>query len=376
MLSLSITHHDGIARSGQVTTAHGTFDTPAFMTVGTLGAPKGVTPLQVTEHGGQVLLMNAFHLAWRPGEGLVQEMGGLHRFCGWNGPILTDSGGFQIFSLPGLRKITDEGALFASAVDGSQRLFSPESVVDISLALAPDMAMVLDECPPYPCEPAVLTSAVDRSIRWAERSIKHAQARPEANRHTNFFGIVQGGFKESERQRSLDATAALPFAGLALGGFCVGETIEDTHRGITYTAPRMPAERPRYLMGMGTPVDILLAVAHGVDMFDCTLPTRNGRNGLAFTSRGTLRIKNAKHARDDAPLDPSCGCYTCRNFSRGFLRHLLLAREMNAAILTSLHNLAFYFHLMQGIREAIKNKALAAFTASFMAQWNSGSDTE
>jgi queuine tRNA-ribosyltransferase len=378
MLSLNITHHDGMARSGTITTEHGTYDTPAFMTVGTLGAPKGVLPGQVTDHGGQVLLMNAFHLAWRPGEERVKRMGGLHKYTGWRGPILTDSGGFQIFSLPGLRKITDDGALFASAVDGAQRLFSPESVVDIECALGPDMAMVLDECPPFPCAPEVLTSAVDRSIRWAERSVRHIKKlggeSGGAVGHVNFFGIVQGGFNERERQRSLDATAALPFAGLALGGFCVGETIADTHSGIVYTAPRMPVDRPRYLMGMGTPPDILLACAHGVDMFDCTLPTRNGRNGLAFTSQGPLRIKNAKNAEDESPLDPSCACYTCKNFSRAFLRHLLLAREMNAAILISLHNLAFYFNLMQGIREAIKARKLADFSAAFMARWKSGED--
>ncbi|HEY3319687.1 MAG TPA: tRNA guanosine(34) transglycosylase Tgt [Planctomycetota bacterium] len=369
MLTLSLTHHDGLARTGRVQTAHGSFETPAFMVVGTLGAPKALSPRLVTDHGGQVLLCNAFHLAWRPGEKIVQSLGGLHKFTGWNGPILTDSGGFQVFSLPGLRKITDEGASFASAVDGSLRLFSPETVVEISCALAPDMAMVLDECPPFPCSDSELTRAVDRSIRWAERSTR--RAKEIAPENVNFFGIVQGGCDERQRQRSLEATAALPLAGLALGGFCVGESIEDSHRAIAFTAPRMPADRPRYLMGMGTPADILLAAAHGVDMFDCTLPTRGGRNGLAFTSRGKLHIKNARHATEDIPLDPDCNCYTCKNFSRGFLRHLLLAREMNAAILTSLHNLAFYFNLMHGIREAIKAGKLADYSARFLSAWNS-----
>jgi len=392
MLSFTLSATDSLARTGTVQTAHGPFATPAFMTVGTQGAPKGITPQQVTEHGGQVLLMNAFHLAWRPGEKLVQQMGGLHNFTGWHGPILTDSGGFQIFSLPGLRKVTDEGALFASAVDGSLRLFSPEEVVDIECALAPDMAMVLDECPPYPCDHGHLSRAVERTIRWAERSAARvadrglhaggncgaavsAARRPEACT-TSFFGIVQGGCDEKLRRRSLEATAALPFAGLALGGFCVGEHIEDTRRGIAFIAPKMPADRPRYLMGMGTPEDILFAVAHGLDMFDCTLPTRNGRNGLAFTSRGKVRIKNACHAASDAPLDEACGCYTCRNFSRAFLRHLLLAREMNAAILISLHNLAFYFRLMQGIREAIGQSRFERFRAEFLAAWESGAGVE
>jgi len=391
MLTLELRARDGLARRAVVHTAHGSIETPNFMTVGTLGAVKGILPRHLLDLGAQVMLMNAFHLAWRPGEELVRKMGGLHKFCGWPEPILTDSGGFQIFSLPGLRKITDEGALFANAVDGSLRLFSPESVVDIECALAPDMAMVLDECPPYPCTPRELTGAVDRSIRWAERSWKHAvklqgappgtgsQQPTAAARGThrtpyvNFFGIVQGGFDDSARQRSLDATAAIPFPGLALGGFCVGEKIEDTHHGITFTAPKMPAGRPRYLMGMGTPEDILLAVAHGIDLFDCTIPTRNGRNGLAFTATGTVRIKNSEHAGSALPLDAHCSCYTCQNFPRAYLRHLFLAREMNAAILISLHNVAFYLQLMQDIRKAIEEGRLAAFSAEFLARWRSES---
>ncbi|HYF50767.1 MAG TPA: tRNA guanosine(34) transglycosylase Tgt [Planctomycetota bacterium] len=370
MLTYQLRSTDGLARRAVITTAHGQIETPNFMTVGTLGDVKGILPQQLMDIGAQVMLMNAFHLAWRPGEELVRRMGGLHKFCGWPRPILTDSGGFQIFSLPGLRKITDEGALFANAVDGSLRLFSPEAVVDIECALAPDMAMVLDECPPYPCTPQELTNAVDRSIRWAERSWKHVE---KVNpKDVNFFGIVQGGFVEKERQRSLDATAAIPFPGLALGGFCVGETIEDTHRGITYTAPKMPADRPRYLMGMGTPEDILLAVAHGIDLFDCTIPTRNGRNGLAFTATGTVRIKNSRHGTSSLPLDPHCSCYTCRTFSRAYLRHLFLAREMNAAILMSLHNVAFYLQLMQDIRKAIEEGRLAAFSGEFLARFQSG----
>ncbi len=374
MLSFNLTAQDGLARTGVIQTAHGLIETPHFMTVSTLGAPKAVTPQQALDHGAQILLMNAFHLAWRPGEETVQALGGLHKFTGWNRAILTDSGGFQIFSLPGLRKITDEGALFASAQDGSIRLFSPESVVDIACALKPDIAMVLDECPPYPCSQLELTRAVDRSIAWAARSytrIKQADL-PDVN----YFGIVQGGTSEQERQRSLEGTAAIPFNGYALGGFCVGEPIEDTHRAICFTAPKMPADKPRYLMGMGTPIDMLLGVAHGIDLFDCTIPTRNGRNGLALTSRGKVRLKNACHTRDTGPLDPNCNCYTCANFSRGFLRHLLISREMCASILTSLHNLAFYYRLMEDIRAAIKAQRLAAFTTEFLARWNSGAEKE
>lgn len=374
MLTYTLRHSDGQARCGAIRTAHGDIETPNFMTVSTLGAPKGITPQQITEHGGQVLLMNAFHLAWRPGEQLVKKLGGLHAFTGWRGPILTDSGGFQIFSLPGLRKITDEGAAFASAVDGAVRLFSPETVVDIECALAPDMAMVLDECPPFPCSATDLARAVTRSIDWAKRS--HARIREVAPPDVHFLGIVQGGCNQSERQRSLEATAEIPFAGYALGGFCVGEPIEETHRGIAFVAPKMPADKPRYLMGMGTPEDILFAVERGIDLFDCTLPTRNGRNGLAFTSAGKVRIKNAVHAGKDTPLDPACKCYTCRTFSRAFLRHLLLAREMNAAILISLHNLAFYFTLMQGIREAIKAGRLAQFRDEFLSRWKAAPEDD
>lgn len=374
MLTQHITHRDNLARAGTISTAHGVIDTPNFMTVGTLGAPKAVTPQQVLDCGAQVMLMNAFHLAWRPGEQTVKKLGGLHRFTGWKGPILTDSGGYQIFSLPGLRKITEEGALFASAVDGSARLFSPESVVDIELALAPDIAMVLDECPAHPCTSGQLIDAVERSVRWARRSYEHAQLLGHEN--VNFFGIIQGGFEEKLRKHSLEATAAIPFEGFALGGFCVGEPIEMTHAGIAYTTPLMPAEKPRYLMGMGTPLDILLAVKHGMDLFDCTLPTRNGRNGTAFTSKGKVRIKNARHSQSDLPLDESCGCYTCRNFCRAFLRHLLLSREMNAAILISLHNLAFYLNLMREIREAIKNARFESFSKEFLDRMNSGDERD
>lgn len=374
MLKFTTTHTEGTARAGVLELKHGTVETPNFMTVGTLGALKGVTHEQVESHGSQIMLMNAFHLAWRPGEKIVQKLGGLHSFTGWKKPILTDSGGYQIFSLPGLRKITDEGALFASLVDGSQRMFSPEEVVDISCALAPDIAMVLDECPAYPFTPQALTNAVDRSVRWAERSLVRAkQVAPE---HVNFFGIVQGGFDEKERQRSLDATAAIPFAGLALGGFCVGEPIEDTHRAIAFTAPKMPVERPRYLMGMGTPIDILHSVAHGIDLFDCTMPTRNGRNGTIFTSQGVVRIKNAKHAQSELPLDPACSCYTCKNYSRAYLRHLKLAHELNAAILLSLHNLAFYLKLMKDIREAIREGRFAAFSREFLSRWHASAAEE
>jgi queuine tRNA-ribosyltransferase len=344
------------------------------MPVGTQATVKAQLTSMLEDTGSQILLANTYHLLLRPGPEIFKKMGGIHRFMSWKRSVLTDSGGFQIFSLPGLRKITDEGALFASALDGSVRMFSPETVVDIQCALQPDIAIVLDECPPYPCPPEHLSSAVERSIRWAERSYRRAKdvAPPEVN----FFGIIQGGFNEQERLRSLEATAAIPFPGLALGGFCVGEASADTHRGLEFILPQMPADRPRYLMGMGMPQDILLAASLGADLFDCTIPTRNGRTGLAHTSRGKVRIPNARHAGDDQPLDPACACYTCRNFSRGFLRHLWLAREMNAAILMSLHNLAFYLGLMRGIREAIQADRLAQYRTEFLATWNAGDEDD
>lgn len=374
MLTFDIKARNGLARSAVLTTAHGTIHTPTFMTVGTLGAAKGITPVQLQEHGAEVLLMNAFHLAWRPGEELVREMGGLRRFCGWDRPILTDSGGFQIFSLPGLRTIKEEGAEFASPVDGSLRMFTPETVVEIEVALGADMIMQLDQCPPHPCSPGELTEAVDRSIRWAERSLKHFNAL--APEDISLFGIVQGGTNEQERQRSIDAMCEMPFPGIALGGFSVGESTEAMHAGIAYSAPKLPEQKPRYLMGMGTPRDILHAVAQGVDMFDCTLPTRNGRNALAYTSRGTIRLRNACHARDDGPLDEHCGCYTCRTFSRSFLRHLFMAKEMNAGILTSLHNVAYYLNLMKGIREAIEAGRLDAFSREVLERFEQNGASE
>lgn len=367
MLTFKVHRTDGAARGGRLETAHGAIETPAFMTVGTLGAAKGLLPAQLREHGAQVLLMNAFHLAWRPGEKLVRELGGLHRFTGWDGPILTDSGGFQIFSLPGLRKITEEGALFASPTDGATRLFTPEEVVEIEVALGADMIMMLDQCPAFPFKAGELEEAVERSIRWAARGTRRWKELHAPD--VNLFGIIQGGFDAKLRQRSVEGTCALDLPGYALGGFCVGETIQDTHAGIQMSAHLLPADKPRYLMGMGTPEDILLAIGCGMDLFDCTLPTRNGRNGMVFTSNGPLRLRNAVHARDPQPLDPACNCYTCRTFSRAFLRHLFLAREMNAAILASLHNVAFYLNLLKGAREAIAGGRFEAFRRNFLERF-------
>jgi queuine tRNA-ribosyltransferase len=369
VLPLEILATDHAARAARLTTAHGIVETPNFMVVGTLGAPKGLTPAQIREHGAQILLMNALHLAWRPGEALVKELGGLHRFAGWPGPILTDSGGFQIFSLPGLRKVTEEGAAFASPVTGDVRLFTPEAVVELEHTLGADLIMPLDQCPPQPCTPQDLEDAVERSIRWAARCL--TRHRELGTPGVELFGIIQGASDERLRLRSLEGTCALDFAGFALGGFCVGEPIEATHAGLAFAAPRMPAAKPRYLMGMGTPPDLLFAAGLGVDLFDCTLPTRNGRNATLFTSRGILRVRNARFTRDERPVDEACNCYTCRHFSRAFLRHLFLAREMNAAILASLHNVAFYLNLMQGIREAIRAGRFEDFRTGFLEHYQS-----
>lgn len=363
MLRFTLHAHDGAARAGEVATEHGVFETPAFMPVGTLAAVKGLLPAQLREAGAQIVLGNALHLAWRPGEKRVEQLGGLQKFSGWNGPMLTDSGGFQIFSLPGLRKISEDGAEFASPVDGAVRMFTPESVVDLECALGADIIMPLDHLKELPCPRTELVDAVDRSIRWAERAIirKEQLNRPDVN----LFGIVQGGTDLELRGRSAEGTCRLPFAGFALGGFSVGEATESMHAGIAFSAPLLPADKPRYLMGMGTPLDLLHAVSCGMDMFDCTLPTRNGRNAMAFTSSGTLRLRNARFADDPAPLDPNCSCYACRTCSRAYLRHLFLAREMNAAILTSLHNVSFYLGLMAQSRDAIRAGRFAAFRTSF-----------
>lgn len=368
---------DDDARLGRLATAHGLVETPAFMTVATLGAVKGVLFDRLRQLGAQIVLMNAFHLAWRPGEEIVAALGGLHRFTGWNGPLLTDSGGFQIFSLPGLRKLTEEGAIFAGPTDGRVRTFSPESVVELQWALGTDILMPLDECPPHQCRREEIERAVERSVRWAERSRRRFEELRSGNGGKysgekfprRLFGIVQGGTDAELRKRSAEATAKLKLDGSAVGGVCVGETAAEARRTVALTAPLLPPEKPRYLMGLGTPEDLLHAVARGMDLFDCTIPTRNGRNGTLYTSAGLLRLKNARHARDERPLDPACDCYTCRNFSRAALRHLFFAKELNAATLLSLHNLAFYLRLMREVRAAIRAGKFSAFKAARETAW-------
>jgi queuine tRNA-ribosyltransferase len=356
-----VTHQDGRARRGVLSTAHGDVETPAFMPVGTQGAVKGVTHRDLDDAGAEILLSNTYHLYLRPGDDLIARRGGLHRFIGWNKPMLTDSGGFQVFSLAERRTITEEGARFKSHLDGSSHLLTPEKATDIQAQLGSDIAMVLDECLALPATADETRVSMERTLRWAKR----ARARFEAIRDGNApdviatnagqaqFGIVQGGTVADLRKESARRTVELGFEAYAIGGLSVGELPEVMYEMVEHAVEPLPLDRPRYLMGVGTPQDLVEAVARGVDMFDCVLPTRNARNGQLFTSEGRLNIKNAQYAEDDRPPDPACDCYTCRTCSRAYLRHLFQAGEMNAATLNTLHNLRFYLDTLRRIRDAI-----------------------
>ena len=355
---------DGAARAGRLWTPHGEVETPVFMPVGTQGTIKGLLPEQVRAVGASIILANTYHLALRPGDDLIRDLGGLHRFMHWDGPILTDSGGFQVFSLATLVRITDQGATFRSHIDGAILELSPERAVEIQENLGSDIAMVLDECPPAGASREQLQQAVRRTVVWAERCQRRHQRRDQA-----LFAIVQGGVDLELRRQCAETLKALDFPGYALGGFSVGETAEQMHAALPECASFLPADKPRYLMGVGRPQDLLVGIAAGIDMFDCVLPTRNGRNAQAFTSQGVLRLRNACHRRDPTPLDPTCACYCCRHFSRAYLHHLFAAEEMLGPILLSLHNLAFYLRLMRQAREAILNGTYAAFQAHCLLQW-------
>ncbi len=356
---------DGAARLGRLATSHGTVETPVFMAVGTQASVKGLTPEQLKDIAGpnkgvSILLGNSYHLALRPGDELIAEQGGLHRFMGWDRPILTDSGGYQIFSLAANLKITDAAAVFRSHIDGSLLELSPEKAMRIQENLGSDIAMCLDECPPHDSSPERWQEAVRRTILWAKRCRDAHQRADQA-----LFAIVQGGTDLLLRQHCASALRELDFPGYALGGFSVGETAAEMVSALGPAAAALPADRPRYLMGVGRPQDILAAVARGIDMFDCVLPTRNGRNAFAFTAAGPLRLRNACHKRDSAPLESGCPCYTCRNFSRAYLHHMFLAEEMLGPALLSLHNLAYYVRLMGEIREAIG----AGRYGEFLERW-------
>ena len=351
----TLTHTDGAARRGALQTAHGVVETPVFMPVGTQGAVKALTPQHLDEIGASIILGNTYHLWLRPGDELIARRGGLHRFIGWNKPILTDSGGYQVFSLAERRKIDENGVEFRSHLDGTSYLLTPERAVDIQANLRSDIAMVLDECPPLPSTAEVLDTSLELTARWAARCRARFLARtngPDPFTQVQ-FGIVQGGTFPELRQKSAELTVSIGFEGYAIGGLSVGESNHTMYQVVEQTTPLLPVTQPRYLMGVGTPLDIVEAVARGVDMFDCVLPTRNARNGQLLTSEGPLNIKNAQFAEDDGPADPACRCYTCRNFSRAYLRHLHMAGEMTGGTLNTLHNLSFYLDTMRRIREAI-----------------------
>jgi queuine tRNA-ribosyltransferase len=334
------------------------------MPVGTQATVKGLTPAQLCEAGAHMVLGNTYHLTQRPGDDVIAELGGLHRFMDWDGPILTDSGGYQVYSLAVSRRIDDRAAVFRSHIDGALLELSPESAIAIQERLGSDIAMCLDECPAAQADREIVKEAVRRTIHWAERC-RLAHRRPEQA----LFGIVQGGADLELRAACAEALIALDFAGYALGGYSVGETPEQMLTTLHASAGLLPAERPRYLMGVGRPPDLLAAISCGIDMFDCVLPTRNGRNASAFTADGPLRLRNARHKRDPAPLESGCSCYTCRHFSRAYLHHLFTVDEMLGPTLLSLHNVAFYCRLMADARRAIAEHRFAAFQAVHLARW-------
>jgi len=350
------------ARRGRLSTSHGTVDTPAFMPVGTSATVKTMTPADLESLGVQILLANAYHLYLRPGHRLIADQGGLHRFMGWDAPILTDSGGFQVYSLATLRRITDDGAHFQSHLDGSLHLITPELSIEIQDALGADVVMAFDQCLEYPAGHEVASEAMGRTIRWARRCRETVRATPSL-----LFGIVQGGFFPDLREESVRQTVNLDFDGYAIGGLSVGESKEEMLRVLDEVTPMLPPTRARYLMGVGTPEDLIDGVARGVDLFDCVMPTRHARTGWLFTSRGRVVIKHAEYATDDRPLDPACGCYTCRHFSRAYLRHLFISKEVLGAHLNTIHNLSFYLTLMANIRAAIEEGRFDAFRATAAA---------
>jgi queuine tRNA-ribosyltransferase len=358
-LRFSVSHRDGAARRGVLELAHGRVDTPIFMPVGTYGTVKAMSPAALEALDAQIVLGNTFHLWLRPGTDVIEKHGGLHGFMGWKRPILTDSGGFQVFSLGAMRKITEEGAHFASPINGDKLLLTPEESMRIQRALNSDVVMVFDECTPYPATEQQAKDSMELSMRWAERSKRAHEGNANA-----LFGIVQGSTYEPLRDVSLRELTQLDFDGYAIGGLAVGEPAADRSRILQHVLPQMPAERPRYLMGMGTPEDIIEAVQAGVDMFDCVLPTRNARNGWLFTRTGDIKIRNARWRDDIRPLDETCACYTCRNFSRAYLHHLQRANEILGAQLNTLHNLHYYLELMRELRAAIEAGRLAATAQS------------
>ncbi|HET7711582.1 MAG TPA: tRNA guanosine(34) transglycosylase Tgt [Thermoanaerobaculia bacterium] len=377
-LEFELLHTDGAARRGRITTRHGVVETPVFMPVGTLGSVKALTTHQLKQLGSpheadagsqpagpRIMLVNTYHLMLRPGVDLLENHGGVHRFIGWDRAILSDSGGFQIFSLAAIRKVREEGVEFRSHLDGSPHFLSPEKAVEIQTRMGVDIAMALDECPAAGLAHSEVERSMELTHRWARRSLA-------ARDGSALFGIVQGGTHLDLRKRSVEEIASLDFDGLAIGGVSVGEPKEEMLSVTRFTAPLLPVEKPRYLMGVGTPEDLLEAVAAGIDMFDCVMPTRNARNGTLFTSRGKIAIKNARFANDDGPLDPSCACPTCREVSRAYLRHLYMNDEIAAMVYNTIHNLSFYLDLMGGIRHSIASNSFGSFRDGFLSRTAGG----
>jgi queuine tRNA-ribosyltransferase len=353
---------DGKARRGRLTFDRGTVETPAFMPVGTYGTVKGMKAEEVAETGAEILLGNTFHLMLRPGTEIIEQHGGLHGFMNWDKPILTDSGGFQVFSLGKMRKITEEGVKFSSPVNGEKIMLTPERSMEVQRSLGSDIVMIFDECTPYPASHEESKVSMELSLRWAQRS-KDAH---EGNLNA-LFGIVQGGMYEDLREVSVNGLTSIGFDGYAIGGLSVGEPKEDMIRILDHTAPLIPENKPRYLMGVGKPEDLVEGVRRGIDMFDCVMPTRNARNGHLFVTNGVIKIRNARHKTDTGPLDPECDCYTCKNYSRAYLHHLDKCNEILGSQLNTMHNLRFYQRVMQGLRDAIEQGKLDTFVAEFYA---------
>ncbi|QWD59868.1 tRNA guanosine(34) transglycosylase Tgt [Polynucleobacter sp. MWH-UH35A] len=355
------------ARLGQLDLPHGSVQTPIFMPVGTYGTVKAMTPRDLNEAKAQIILGNTFHLWLRPGLDVIKKHGGLHRFMGWDKPILTDSGGFQVFSLGALRKISEEGVTFASPINGDKLFMSPEVSMEIQAVLNSDIAMQFDECTPYetkgqPTSEKTARSSLEMSLRWGDRSLKRFR---ELNTGNGLFGIVQGGMFENLREFSLDAVSQQGFDGIAIGGLSVGEPKPEFDRILHFTAPKLPEHMPHYLMGVGTPEDLILGVSLGIDMFDCVMPTRNARNGWLFTRFGDLKLRNSGYKDDDRPVDPTCACYTCQNFTRSYLNHLQKANEILGSQLNTIHNLSYYLQLMSEVREALSKDRFSAYREEF-----------
>ncbi len=359
-LRFSVSSTDGLARRGTLQFPRGEAQTPVFMPVGTYGSVKGLNPQQINESGAEIILSNTFHLMLRPGTEVINRHGDLHQFIGWDKPILTDSGGFQVFSLGDMRKISEEGVKFRSPIDGSEIFLGPESAIEVQHKLGADIIMAFDECTPYPVNEHTARESMELSTRWAARcKVAHG------SNSAALFGIIQGSMYKNLRDESLSALVEMDFDGYAIGGLSVGESKGEMADIIEYCSPRMPEDKPRYLMGVGTPTDIVHAVTHGIDMFDCVMPTRNARNGHLFTSKGLLRLRNSRYRDDTAPLDKDCACYTCQNFSRAYLHHLDKCKEILGSQLNTIHNLHFYQQLMASLRSVIEQGRLSAFARQF-----------